>query len=60
MPGLEPRSADLTVAEPTTILPWEVGAPTAGPPPYHPYKITPATVFGAADEYGGRATRYRF
>jgi hypothetical protein len=37
-------------------------APTAGPPPYHPYEITPATVFGfrTADEYGGRATRYRF
>jgi len=29
---------------------------------YHPYEITPATVFvfGTADEYGGRATRYRF
>jgi hypothetical protein len=38
------------------------GAPTAGPPPYHPYEITPATVFGfgTADEYAGRATRYRF
>jgi nitroimidazol reductase NimA-like FMN-containing flavoprotein (pyridoxamine 5'-phosphate oxidase superfamily) len=38
------------------------GAPTAGPPPYFPYEITPATVFGfgTADEYGGRTTRYRF
>ncbi len=38
------------------------GAPTAGPPPYYPYEITPATVFafGTADEYGGRTTRYRF
>jgi hypothetical protein len=38
------------------------GAPTAGPPPYHPYEITPATVFGfgTAEEYAGRATRYRF
>jgi len=38
------------------------GAPTAGPPPYHPYEITPATVFGfgTADEYAGRTTRYRF
>jgi nitroimidazol reductase NimA-like FMN-containing flavoprotein (pyridoxamine 5'-phosphate oxidase superfamily) len=38
------------------------GAPTAGPPPYHPYEITPVTVygFGTADEYGGRTTRFRF
>ncbi len=38
------------------------GAPTAGPPPYLLYKITPATVFafGAADEYAGRTTRYQF
>ncbi len=38
------------------------GAPTAGPPPYLPYGITPATVFafGAADEFGDRTTRYRF
>lgn len=37
------------------------GAPTAGPPPYYLYEITPVTVFafGTADEYGGRATRYR-
>ena len=39
-----------------------LGALTAGPPPYHPFRITPATVFafGAADEYGGRTTRDRF
>jgi hypothetical protein len=38
------------------------GAPTAGPPPYRPYEITPATVFGfgTAEEYAGRATRWRF
>jgi hypothetical protein len=38
------------------------GAPTAGPPPYHPHQITPATVyaFGTADSYAGRTTRYRF
>ena len=38
------------------------GAPTACPPPYLPYEITPATVFGfaTADEYAGRTTRYRF
>jgi nitroimidazol reductase NimA-like FMN-containing flavoprotein (pyridoxamine 5'-phosphate oxidase superfamily) len=38
------------------------GAPTVGPSPYHPYEITPATVFGfgTADEYAGRTTRYRF
>ncbi len=36
------------------------GAPTAGPPPYHLYEITPATVFGTAGQFAGRATRYRF
>jgi hypothetical protein len=38
------------------------GAPTAGPSPYFPYEIMPATVFafGTADEYSGRTTRYRF
>jgi hypothetical protein len=37
-------------------------APTAGPPPYQPYRITPVTVFGfgTADDYGSRTTRYRF
>ncbi|MGH3238372.1 MAG: hypothetical protein ACRDOH_34960 [Streptosporangiaceae bacterium] len=69
MIGLEPKSADLTAAEPTTILPREPSATSCGtpactgwrpgPPPYQPYAITPATVFGTADEYVGRATRYR-
>jgi nitroimidazol reductase NimA-like FMN-containing flavoprotein (pyridoxamine 5'-phosphate oxidase superfamily) len=38
------------------------GAPTAGSPPYHLYRVTPATIFGfgTANEYAGRATRYRF
>ena len=38
------------------------GAPTAGPPPYLLYKITPVTVFafGTAEGYGSRTTRYRF
>jgi hypothetical protein len=38
------------------------GAPTAGPPPYQPYKIAPATVFAFAvgDAVAGRTTRWRF
>jgi hypothetical protein len=50
----------VTVTEGAFDAPY--GAPTAGPPPYHPYEITPATVFGfgAAEEHAGRATRYRF
>jgi nitroimidazol reductase NimA-like FMN-containing flavoprotein (pyridoxamine 5'-phosphate oxidase superfamily) len=50
----------VTVTEGAFDAPY--GAPTAGPPPYVPYKITPATVFafGTADEYSGRTTRYRF
>jgi Pyridoxamine 5'-phosphate oxidase len=38
------------------------GAPTAGPPPYMPFEITPAAVFGfgTADEFAGRATRFAF
>jgi len=38
------------------------GAPTAGPPPYFPYEITPAIVFafGTADEYASRTTHYHF
>ena len=37
-------------------------APTAGPPPYQPYEITPATVFGfgTAEEFAGRTTRWTF
>ena len=38
------------------------GAPTAGPPPYQPYEITPVTVlgFGTADNFAGCATRFAF
>ena len=38
------------------------GAPTAGAPPYQPFEIAPATVFGfgTADEFAGRATRFAF
>jgi hypothetical protein len=38
------------------------GAPTAGPPPYQPYQVTPVTVFGfgTSDDYASRTTRYRF
>jgi Pyridoxamine 5'-phosphate oxidase len=38
------------------------GAPTAGPPPYQLYAITPATVFGFVidDAVGPRHTRWRF
>jgi len=50
----------VTVADGAFDAPY--GAPTAGPPPYLPYEITPATffAFGTADEFGGRTTRYRF
>lgn len=38
------------------------GAPTAGPPPYAPYAITPDTVFafGTDDDRAPRSTRFRF
>ncbi|MGH9246916.1 MAG: pyridoxamine 5'-phosphate oxidase family protein [Acidimicrobiales bacterium] len=38
----------------------EFSAPAAGPPPWHVYEVTPATVFalGTAEPYG--ATRWRF
>lgn len=38
----------------------EYSAPSAGPPPWNVYEVTPATVFalGAAEPYG--ATRWRF
>jgi hypothetical protein len=38
------------------------GAPTAGPPPYRPYAITPVTVFGfvIGEATGPRHTRWRF
>ena len=38
----------------------EYSAPSAGPPPWHVYRVTPTTVFalGASEPYG--ATRFRF
>ena len=38
------------------------GAPTAGRPPYHVYRIEPQVVFafGTADATGPRSTRWRF
>jgi hypothetical protein len=38
------------------------GAPTAGPPPYEVYEITPEVVFGFGtdDEHAPRSTRWRF
>jgi hypothetical protein len=38
------------------------GAPTAGPPPYQPYRIRPATVFGFVNDpaLGPSSTRWRF
>jgi len=38
----------------------EYSAPSAGPPPWHVYRLTPATVYalGTAEPYG--ATRWRF
>jgi hypothetical protein len=38
------------------------GAPTAGPPPYVPYRVTPvrAFAFGTDERHGPRTTRYRF
>lgn len=40
----------------------EYGAPTAGPPPYEVYEVTPAVVFGfGTDEtFAPRSTRWRF
>ncbi|MBA2277843.1 MAG: pyridoxamine 5'-phosphate oxidase family protein [Chloroflexia bacterium] len=35
----------------------EYGAPTAGPPPYHVFEVTPSTIFGFGE---GPATRWRF
>jgi uncharacterized pyridoxamine 5'-phosphate oxidase family protein len=37
------------------------GAPTAGPPPYRAYEITPRFVyaFGTSDNLGARSTRFR-
>jgi hypothetical protein len=38
------------------------GAPTAGPPPYQPYQIRPATGYGFVNEpaLGPSSTRWRF
>lgn len=38
------------------------GAPTAGPPPYRVYQITPAVAygFGTSNNLGERSTRFRF
>lgn len=38
------------------------GAPTAGPPPYRVYELTPAVAyaFGTDNSLGERSTRYRF
>jgi uncharacterized pyridoxamine 5'-phosphate oxidase family protein len=36
------------------------GAPTAGPPPYDVYKVTPATVFGFGLNEAFQPTRWRF
>ena len=38
------------------------GAPTAGPPPYEPYRVEPTAVyaFGTDDELGPRSTRWIF
>jgi hypothetical protein len=38
----------------------EFSAPSAGPPPWDVYAITPITVFGVATEDPGGATRWRF
>jgi Pyridoxamine 5'-phosphate oxidase len=38
------------------------GAPTAGPPPYRVYQITPTAAygFGTSDDLGVQSTRFRF
>lgn len=38
------------------------GAPSAGPPPYQPYAVTPTVVFGFGtdDRFAPRSTRWRF
>jgi uncharacterized pyridoxamine 5'-phosphate oxidase family protein len=38
----------------------EYGAPTAGPPPYHVYELTPSTVFGFGTDETWSPTRWRF
>ncbi|MGH9244498.1 MAG: hypothetical protein ACRD29_09310 [Acidimicrobiales bacterium] len=38
------------------------GAPTAGPPPYQPYAVTPTVIFGFGtnDKFAPLSTRWRF
>jgi nitroimidazol reductase NimA-like FMN-containing flavoprotein (pyridoxamine 5'-phosphate oxidase superfamily) len=38
----------------------EYSAPSAGPPPWHLYAITPTTIFGVLGQEPGGATRWRF
>ena len=39
---------------------YEYSAPSAGPPPWHLYEVTPRTVFGVLSAEPGGATRWRF
>jgi hypothetical protein len=39
---------------------YDYSAPSAGPPPWYLYAITPVTVFGVLGEEPGGATRWRF
>ncbi len=39
---------------------WADGAPTAGPPPYDVYEVTPTTAFGFGTDETFGATRWRF
>ena len=39
---------------------YDYSAPSAGPPPWYLYEITPTTVFGVLSEEPGGATRWRF
>jgi pyridoxamine 5'-phosphate oxidase-like protein len=39
---------------------YDYSAPSAGPPPWYLYELTPKTVFGVLSEEPGGATRWRF
>ena len=39
---------------------YDYSAPSAGPPPWHLYELTPSTVFGVLTSEPGGATRWRF
>ena len=39
---------------------YEYSAPSAGPPPWYLYAITPTTVYGVLASEPGGATRWRF